>query len=1111
MTNNLNIKVFLSLTVLIGVWALGWACYYAYFLIDAYHGHRVYSAFHPAFWGLVGTHGIIFFLSAALISFVKKDKLNDVLLAYLVLSVVAILVFAGDKSSLAQALISGSLFFIMIFGGLWVLKVLTGRIFPFYGGAVSVFCVTGLVFFILGIFHLATPLSRHIAIGISLILGWVSFLKFGREFFISKVNIFRGMNLSELFWLEGLFLLALITFSGVTLPDYCWDSTGIHTPMIQSFLRDNGYSFRSFTHSDYLNPVFYAMMSVPFGLSGYIGTKMVVWILGMLLVAAVVDAGKLIGLPRAFALGAAFIFLSLPNYSFHYGFTIYLDMPITFFCVSAFSLTLQCIQKSPIEKNLQLLYLFLGAAIGMAVVIKLNGVVFITALALCILIGSSRMELKRLFPWIMLGAITVSFPHFIVTAHWTGNPFFPAFESYFKSYFAEVSVKPAGLPGYSLAQKLVLPYSFTFNSSYIVDEGFNGVIGPFFLMLFPFLFIGIYRNKRSWWPVFIAAFYFLIQDLFEGINHIRHLFCVVPLVAIAISQGIYYTAETLEVYRSRLKSLGWILVLSLIFISLAVYSVMGYVDRDYFKKSTYFSRLTEYYDFHGLDRYIAFAKNLPDETRIADVNWAIASHLPRPSYFFTTDYLEWSLGDDWRNHPGIFENILRNDYDLWVTKFREIKNSLYSDFGFESAERLLYTADDYCTFFVNDSLLPNPGVSVATPLDFVETGAWEILNPGVGEYFALFLRVFADTLEVPIASVILSPGKDNLVVIPRVYRVEGKYFIPLHMPIPRETETITVLLSGENTQVVSGGAYFPEHAYYKKEKRQIVSNIEIPVALGDSGWYRFPGEGEIAKDKAVTKVLSEMVLPGDLSTWYQFPGPGQLDMKTTHGIPTDNNHWLRYSFEVPRGANRFAVRMQLHSFNQKTIVDVDYQRLDDTGKIVEVNRIPIIVDPDSAAYVANLILVSSKERDERWNLIVWPEVGYPPLILNAGELIVAEEEVTGLASNVGHWLRSGIIDIPDSSDCHLSVNVGLDLESASDSVDIDLHKIDPLTNEIISVFRNSILCIKGEHTYVVEYELVFDKPLKDYEYRLILWPKKSSSVWMTDCSVIVSTDQTGRD
>jgi len=1084
-------------------------------ILGVYLGLKLIDNNYPFRWAIFLAYILFFLRMAVIISKTKQERLFITSTVFVIATIIIYLTFINDKMALISALATGGILFIIAFGGIWILKRLIGKYLPLYAGAVLVFSLVGLLFFLLGYFHLATPTAMFVTILVFLILGCMSLVKNGREYFHYKMSIYRAANVYEWLWTCGIFLLALACFTMVLQIDLFSDSVRVHIPNIQSFIFNSGFQFREYSLADYMNPITYAMLSLPYALGGYVGIKMVVWSFGLLLVFAIVDTVIELKMSRAFALGAAFVFFSLPVFAWHYGCTVYLDLPGAFFAMAAFALAIRWYDKDLPDSREKLFFsLFLGLAIGMAMVVRTSGVIFGVGLLVCIFSTSLRLNKKPLY-WVFVGILVSSLPHFIVEYYWTGNPILPAFNSFFNSRFPAAGIRAGGLSGFTFKQYLILPYSFTFDSRMTINEGVNGKLGPFFMIFFPLLFIGFFRKKKQgWWALFISTFFFVIQAIFEG-THLRHLLPAFPLFSVAITQGIWNIHQRPSSNRRLYDLLGWIFVAAVIMLAFLINAFMGAPNTDIFKRPRDLEWSTKYYPpFKGLLKFKEMIKNIPSPVRIAVSGHNFPSHLyDADSKVLAREivsiYLLVTYGRTWDN-PELIRNLLSRDYDIWILN-SDYAFAPFFETGFQTAERLIYTDNGLYTFVINDDLIPKPGISVPLPPDFVSSGTWNIPIPENGNFISLFLK--SDNAE-HLSLKIDFKDNDGIILTEPLNMIERKigerkvFRGILHIPVPNGSKTATIKLEGINIKDLSGGAYLSSFAYIEKVLWQLVDKLDLPPVLDESGWYRFPLRQKIPGDSINSVVLSRITMPvppkGNIenSAWFRFIGNGPLAVETEKGLAADYDHWLRYPFQLPKGVNESTTRLGLASVGPETLVNVDLQRVDNAGKIVGVYRQTLEVKSKEESYEVHHSWGFPTIEGEHWNIIVWPEVDQPAAILTSCELTVSASTSGWISTNAFNWLCSKPIEIPISTG-RMGINLGLFAEKP-EKVNIDLVKIDPSIEKIVFTYRKTIDCSGGKGDYVIDYREIYSLELADkkYEYKFFICPDtKEINLWLTGCTL----------
>ncbi|MFH1601897.1 MAG: glycosyltransferase family 39 protein [Candidatus Shapirobacteria bacterium] len=194
--------------------------------------------------------------------------------------------------------------------------------------------------------------------------------------------------------------------------------------------------------------------------------------------------------------------------------TAYVDLAVVFFELLALNFFILWFQK---RKDI---FLYpLGIALGFSLSIKFLswGSLFIY---LIILIIAGKSLKRGIVAWlkIILPALLVSFPWYLRTYLYTGNPFYPLFTDYARSAYPLIER--------SFLKIFFIPWEFTFLS--------DSLFTPIFLIFLPLALIGLIKRPRLVKIISLLSFFQIIYWFFTPAHSIRYLLPFTPPLIIFI-------------------------------------------------------------------------------------------------------------------------------------------------------------------------------------------------------------------------------------------------------------------------------------------------------------------------------------------------------------------------------------------------------------------------------------------------------------------------------------------------------------------------------------------------------------------------------------------------
>ena len=266
-------------------------------------------------------------------------------------------------------------------------------------------------------------------------------------------------------------------------------------------------------------------------------------------------------LSKTYALLGSLFFLSIPIIV-KLSVTIYVDLGLIFFSTAALLSLFHWIEGGKKKYNALILA---GICCGLAIGTKYNGllVLFLLTLFIPLLVlrstknrkKSSRkaMQAAALF---FLTALLIASPWLIRNTIWTGNPFYPLYDSVFNPQAVTAAVESSTdnairgvfatrhiLYGENLGQLLLLPVRIFFEGADDNPQFFDGRLNPFLLILplLAFFQRSTATSQVKLEKITLAAFcilYFLFAFNI-GVLRIRYLTPMVPFLVILSMYGLH--------------------------------------------------------------------------------------------------------------------------------------------------------------------------------------------------------------------------------------------------------------------------------------------------------------------------------------------------------------------------------------------------------------------------------------------------------------------------------------------------------------------------------------------------------------------------------------------
>ncbi|MBF0452772.1 MAG: glycosyltransferase family 39 protein [Candidatus Magnetomorum sp.] len=337
----------------------------------------------------------------------------------------------------------------------------------------------------------------------------------------------------------------------------------------------------------------------------------------------------------------------------------YVDLGLTFCTTASILYFIQYRwEESKPFKPLIFSAIFLGLAMG----IKYNALIvffFLNMAGLYMAAKSGKdyqQSLKQGLIFLTI-ACAVASPWYIRNFLYTGNPFYPLFNSLFQ-WMADIPVHPLFckdltpefsmnaitlrklLFNESIWETLLIPIRMFFQGSDDQYQYFQGILNPMMLVFIPFVCI---PSCRQSWVVFILSFIFFYGYIafFTTMHQVRYLLPIFPLMCILSVFGLHACIQTLTAKKYVSQIMQWaipIIMTGLFFLNIQyVYHHFQKIDpMPYiYGQENRVQYLKKHLSYYEAFEYINL--NLPKDSRI------LTFFLGRRGYYLDRTYVHEPL------------------------------------------------------------------------------------------------------------------------------------------------------------------------------------------------------------------------------------------------------------------------------------------------------------------------------------------------------------------------------------------------------------------------------------------------------------------------------------
>jgi len=350
---------------------------------------------------------------------------------------------------------------------------------------------------------------------------------------------------------ELLFIIICLGFLSAFVPETLLDAAALHIPKAETLATSASVdAFTKFPYQPFtlLSPYIHIIFQIPLSFGGHLSLKALTWVLAILITFSIIGICRIMSVLGYRALAAAFFFVSMPIYIWHFG-TGYIDLTSAYFSVTGV-LALLLIEET---KGNDILYgMICGLLFGASITSKLTMIPFVLSFLFCWLVVGSigrtwTQKIKNKKKAILLiatGMLVISVPHWVYQYHITGNPIYPAFSKYFASPYWNAAVNPEAVQKFGNIPWwgwLVWPYSVVMHTSWFgsIVENVDGSTGYWFLLFFPLAIKGMWsmRNVHTVRIVGAGSFLYVTVMALLGSAYMRYYIQVIPVLFCLMAAG----------------------------------------------------------------------------------------------------------------------------------------------------------------------------------------------------------------------------------------------------------------------------------------------------------------------------------------------------------------------------------------------------------------------------------------------------------------------------------------------------------------------------------------------------------------------------------------------
>ncbi|HUF18196.1 MAG TPA: glycosyltransferase family 39 protein [Thermoanaerobaculia bacterium] len=285
----------------------------------------------------------------------------------------------------------------------------------------------------------------------------------------------------------GGYIVAL-NLAWAVAPEIQFDALNYHLHVPASWASAGGAVDLLYTHS-YLAGFMETLYALAMVLSNQTAAELVPFAMGLVTAGCVFVLADRLGGPRA-AIWAALLFYSVPLIVWSSGTT---DVELTLGAfIGVLLLSMMRWRESGRTGWLYLAAILIGAGVATKPTMALAVPVFAGLLLLFIVRADTFLPQLRTVLFVVLVALAVSVPWYLLRAHYTGNPFYPVLNEWFPVHrYVHEDLPPLGggvrIP-LAASTLIRFPFVFTFDTVEFSESGVtSGGVGPYLLLAIPAL------------------------------------------------------------------------------------------------------------------------------------------------------------------------------------------------------------------------------------------------------------------------------------------------------------------------------------------------------------------------------------------------------------------------------------------------------------------------------------------------------------------------------------------------------------------------------------------------------------------------------------------------
>lgn len=571
-----------------------------------------------------------------------RDRIRARALVFFFVSSLAVLFsLAKDRHAASIVLLSGAALLTTGYGTASWLRRLSGKDVPLYAGVLLSLVVLEAVLFAAGLANAAGYPFKAALAAIFLILAGLGIV-FGRPREAPVFSFFENLDITGRLFAEGVFLAVCLAFVHAVTPETLVDASALHLLKAGKIAGSSGlevigrFPQNPFTlMSSYVHVIF----AFFWNFAGEHAVKGLTWVTSLIMTGALYDLARVLGSRRRYALGAAGLFLFVPGYIWHYG-CGYIDAASAAFAVGGLALLARGFAK----QRAGIFYgglsgLLFGAAAAAKLVMIVYVGVFAGAFALVVLCRKPRNPGVLISAAVFCGLVFV--PHALFQYQMTGNPVFPALNTFFQSPYWNNDINPGAVQMFArigILDWLTFPYTLAMKTSLFGSavENVNGSAGPWFLVFFPLVFWAFRRpdSRAVSWAVAGGCLGYILVLAVLGTCYFRYYIPLLGPGFCLMAAGASSFRESPGMRSTAGAAACLVAILLPPQLMLRTVWAPGLEHWSYYRQGGRTAWLEKH--FPGYAGLAELAQQTPDNTRIFAYGFTGASHLPRPAHYFRT-------------------------------------------------------------------------------------------------------------------------------------------------------------------------------------------------------------------------------------------------------------------------------------------------------------------------------------------------------------------------------------------------------------------------------------------------------------------------------------------